>query len=269
MFVDCHAHILPGVDDGARTMEDALVMARMAVAAGTTRIFATPHGYTSTYHVDPAVVRESTRALQARLAVEHIDLTVLPAMEVHHGAVATSRHTAATGAKASVASIDLERLRAGAALGFGAYARPDYVLLEFPFATWPEDARGAIAALHEAGTQVVLAHPERYDALQENPALVDEVLREGAWLQLTTGSILGRFGSAAERLSRDWLTAGCIHIIASDAHNAVSRPPGIRAAYERVCDDWGLVAAAQQCVANADAIWSTALAKASHVDEQR
>lgn len=267
MFVDCHAHILPGVDDGARTMEDALVMARMAVAAGTTRIFATPHGYTSTYHVDPAVVRESTRALQARLVAEHIDLAVLPAMEVHHAATAASREAAATGARASAGSIDLERLRSGAALGLGGYERPDYVLLEFPFATWPEDAGATIAALHEAGMQVVLAHPERYDALQDHPSLVDEVLREGAWLQLTTGSILGRFGPVAERLSRTWLAAGCIHIIASDAHNAVSRPPGIRAAYERVSEEWGLADAARQCVANADAIWSRALAHADQADE--
>ncbi|MCY0901317.1 MAG: hypothetical protein OWU32_03915 [Firmicutes bacterium] len=262
MFVDCHTHILPGVDDGARTMEDALVMARMAVAAGTTRMFATPHGYTSTYHVDPAVVRESTRALQARLLAEDIDLMVLPAMEVHHAVVAASCQVAATGAKANVSSIDLQRLRSGAALGFGAYERPDYVLLEFPFTSWPEDAGTTVAALHEAGTQVVLAHPERYDELQYHPSLVDEVLREGAWLQLTTGSILGRFGPSAERLSRTWLTAGCIHIIASDAHNAVSRPPGIRAAYERVCEEWGLADAAARCVANADAIWSRALAHA-------
>lgn len=248
MYVDCHTHILPDVDDGARTLEDALMMARSAVAEGTTRLFATPHGYTQSYHVDPAVTRVKTAALNERLHKEGIALTVLPAMELHH-AVMTE----------GAAQLDIERVSRGAALGYGGGARPHFLLLEFSFTQWPADASVVLRAFREAGTQIVLAHPERYDDLQRKPELLEEALSEGAWMQLTTGSILGQFGEAAERLSRAWLAAGKVHIIASDAHNTVTRPTGLRVAFERVQADWGLAAAAERCRQNAAAIWEDAL----------
>lgn len=243
MFVDCHSHILPGVDDGARTMQDALTMARIAVAEGTTHLFATPHGYTDSYHVDPNVTLAKVIELNDRLQAEGIGLTVLPAMELHHAVVSEQAE-----------SVDLQRLRSGQALGLGARLQPRFVLLEFSFEQWPTDAVQALRALRDEGIQVILAHPERYDGLQRVPERILEALEEGAWMQLTTGSIVGRFGATAQRLAHEWLAAGYIHIIASDAHGPVTRPPGLREAFTHVRKQWGLDAAADRCMANAEAI---------------
>ncbi|MCY0876976.1 MAG: tyrosine protein phosphatase [Firmicutes bacterium] len=249
MQVDCHSHILPGVDDGARTLEQSLVMARVAVAQGTDRMFATPHGYTSSFHVDPHVILEKTRVLHTALQEAQIPLKVLPGMEVHH-------FVRAHGGE----SEDLLRLQQQSALGLGGYRNPRHVLLEFSFDDWPRDAGDTLRQCKMAGIQVVLAHPERYIALQKSPDLIEQALEQGAWMQLTSGSILGRFGSKAQELSRLWLSQGYIHIVASDAHGP-TRPPGLQEAYDHIEREWGLGEWGQRCQDNAESIWETALSE--------
>ncbi|MCY0869729.1 MAG: hypothetical protein OWT27_03965 [Firmicutes bacterium] len=254
MYTDCHSHILPGIDDGAKTDDDALQMARMSVESGTTRVFATPHGYTGQYHVKPGVTLRLAPSFNSLLRQSGIDLTVLPAMEVHHCVTAPDR-----------VPVDVQRLRTGAALCYGAVpttAEARYLLLEFDFEEWPPDARHVLRAFREEGVRVVLAHPERYDAVVQDPGLIDLAIDEGAWLQITTGSILGAFGHDACDLSKRLLKQGKVHVIASDAHNAHKRPPGLAAAFAVVRDVWGLTAAADACVHNADQIWKSAIAYA-------
>ncbi|KYP79499.1 tyrosine-protein phosphatase [Ferroacidibacillus organovorans] len=247
MDVDCHAHIVYGVDDGAKTLEESLMMARIAVAEGTTRMFATPHGFTDSYHVDPNVTREKTIKLNEALKRENIPLEILPAMEIHH-AIKTS----------DKATDDLTRLRSGQAIGYGAADQPRAILLEFSFYEWPMDAAITLRALRDEGIQVVLAHPERYIALRTSPELLDEALAEGVYTQLTTGSILGRFGAHAEELSKRWLKEGKAHIIASDAHSTTLRPPGLREAFMRVREEWNFKEQADRCAENAQLIWELA-----------
>jgi protein-tyrosine phosphatase len=254
VYTDCHTHILPGIDDGAKSDDEGLQMARISAAAGTTRVFATPHGYTGQFHVKPGVTLRLAPRFNSLLRQAGIDVTVLPAMEVHHCVTAPTR-----------VPVDVERLRTGAALCYGAApatAEHRYLLLEFDFEQWPPDAGSVLRALREEGVQVVLAHPERYDAVVEDPSLIDVVLEQGAWLQLTTGSILGHFGHPARELARRLLEQGRAHIIASDAHNPHKRPPGLAEAFAVVRVDWGLAAAAEACLHNADRIWEAAVAYA-------
>ncbi|KUO96326.1 tyrosine-protein phosphatase [Ferroacidibacillus organovorans] len=244
MDVDCHAHIIYGVDDGAASLEEALAMARLAVAEGTTRMFATPHGFTDSYHVEPHVTKEKTMKLNEALKREGVPLEIVPAMEIHHS-VQKQDHVME----------DLARLRSGQAIGYGATAKPRAILLEFSFYEWPADAASTLRALRDEGIQVVLAHPERYIPLRTSPELLDEALAEGVYTQLTTGSILGKFGVHAEQLSKRWLSEGKAHIIASDAHSVAIRPPGLREAFARVREEWNLKEQADRCARNAQAIW--------------
>lgn len=251
MYVDCHTHILPGVDDGARDWDDALEMAGIAVREGSSRLFATPHGHAGTYHVDPGVTRAKTAELNDRLARAGITLRVLPGMELHHCVTPTGE-----------GAVDLDRLSAGTAIGLDGGMEASFLLLEFAFSEWPPDAARTLRLFRERGVQVVLAHPERYDALKRDPSRVKMALDEGVWLQLTSGSIMGRFGQTAQQLSRLWLAEGKVSVIASDAHNADHRAPGLREAFDQV-REWGFAAAADRCVANADAIWEAALRSAT------
>src|SRR5262245_7376385 len=144
-MIDLHSHILPGLDDGAATLEEALAIGRMAAADGILTIAATPHSPASTAsrRYDPTLIREQVAALNAALAAEALDLTVVAGTEICYDGDLVGQ------------------LRRGALLPYGASRT---VLLELPHDTLPPAIDQALFALQIAGYRVVLAHPERIGA---------------------------------------------------------------------------------------------------------
>lgn len=213
MFVDIHNHILPGIDDGAKNLDDALDMARLAVADGTSIMIATPHRYWGNRpDAPPSWVRNQVEALQVALNDSGIPLTVLPGTEIP-----ISQRVAA-------------ELAAGDLLTLGDTGR--CVLVEPPFDRVPDYAFGSIEAIIDAGFRVVLAHPERNAEIQRHLGFVEACADLGVVFQITTGSILGTFGRGA----RDTAMAIVAHaeeweiVISSDAHDFAHRSPGHMAA---------------------------------------
>ncbi len=212
MFVDIHNHILPGVDDGAPTMEWALDMARLAVLDGTDTMVATPHrAWVGRRDAPPEWVDERVIALQQAIDDAGITLKVVNGVEIPVG-----RKVAG----------DLAAGRLGC-MGSGRTA-----LIEPPFERIPRDAIDSLKSVLDAGFQVVLAHPERNTEVQKNLAFVEACADLGIALQLTTGSIVGRFGPVAQATSfailrhfADWQI-----VIASDTHDNNRRPPNLMSA---------------------------------------
>jgi protein-tyrosine phosphatase len=207
--IDLHSHILPGIDDGPATLEGSIELARAAVAAGTRTILATPH-----INDDPSVEPERIAAglveLRAALAEAEIPLEVLPGGEI-----------------AIWRLIDLDDQALGAlALGGG-----PYLLVESPFSPVIGDFEPMVLDLHQRGHRVLLAHPERCPAFQRTPARLEGLVSAGALVQLTAGSMAGGFGSTVRRFTIDILREGLAHVVASDAHDTVRRPPGLRAGF--------------------------------------
>jgi protein-tyrosine phosphatase len=207
--IDLHSHILPGIDDGPPTMEDSLELARAAVAAGTRTILATPH-INDDPSIDPARIAAGLVELRAALAEAEIPLEVLPG-----GEIAIWR----------LVDLDDETLRA-LALGGG-----PYLLVESPFSPVIGDFEPLVLNLHERGHRVLLAHPERCPAFQKTPPRLEGLVDAGALLQLTAGSMTGGFGSTVRRFTSAILREGLAHVIASDAHDTVRRPPGLQAGF--------------------------------------
>ena len=209
-MIDLHSHILPGVDDGPSTMAGSLDLARAAVAAGTRTILATPH-ISHDHGVAPERIAAGLEDLRAALAEAEIPLEVLPG-----GEIAIWR----------LIDLDDETLRA-LALGGG-----PYLLVESPFSPVVGDFEPMVLDLHARGHRVLLAHPERCPAFQRDPPRLERLVGAGALVQVTAGSMAGAFGSTVRRFTTTILREGLGHVVASDAHDHVRRPPGLRAGFD-------------------------------------
>ena len=181
-MIDIHAHILPGLDDGAQDMEDALRMAEMAVQSGVTAIVATPHcnlpGERPNFWDDG--LRGALARFQAALRHAGIPVTILPGMEIF-----------GTGEVPAL-------LQEGKLTTLAQSRCP---LIEFPFRNYGREATQILAEVAAMGFHPVVAHPERYRFVQEYPPLLNEWVDMGCLLQVNKGSLMGRFGRTAEMLS--------------------------------------------------------------------
>lgn len=212
---DLHSHILPDVDDGPETWDDALEMLAVAEAHGTHTIVATPHSHgawrrpEAANELIPALVAET----QQRARAAGLSLRVLAGQECYIDA-------------------DLVRdLDAGRLLTLGASRT---VLLEFPFTQWPAHTEQLIYELQVAGYTVLLAHPERYTAVQKDPNLVLPLVERNVYLQVTSVAITGELGPASQRCARVLVEHGLCHVLASDAHHVRRRAPVLDAALTAV-----------------------------------
>lgn len=215
---DLHAHILPGVDDGAKSPEDTVEMARVAAEHGTKVVLATPHRRDVTQRGSVAHIQELVDAMNLRIQKEGIDLTLLLGMENH-------------------LDVDLpEEISKGRALPINGSR---YILVEAPFFGRPNYLEGVLFQLQVQGLVPVLAHPERIEAFQREPELLASLVERGMLSQITAGSVVGHFGGRVRRVTKALLRRGLVHVIASDTHfpggpRSPKLPPGLEAAADIV-----------------------------------
>lgn len=206
--VDLHSHVLPGVDDGPATLEGSLALARAAETAGTAVLAATPHINDDRF-IEPAAVPGAVADLNRHLAAAGIGIEV-----VQGGEIALPRVL-------DLGDADLAAL----ALGGG-----PFLLLESPLAAVAGGFEALIYDVLGRGHAVLLAHPERCPAFQRDPARLMRLVEAGVLVQLTAGALMGAFGSRVREFSLSLLSDDVVHVVASDAHDAVRRPPGVAAA---------------------------------------
>jgi protein-tyrosine phosphatase len=206
--IDLHAHILPAVDDGPSTVEESLALARAAVEAGTTVMAATSHVTHGIGDGDPTGFPAATAALARELAAAGIPLELRVGAEL---------------APSRVVELDDDTLRS-VALGGG-----PYLLLECPFSPVASDLDPLVFELQARGHRILLGHPERCAAFHRRPERLARLVDAGALVQITAISLLGDFGGTVRRFAQGLLREGLVHVVASDAHDAVARPPGLAA----------------------------------------
>ncbi|MCA1778023.1 MAG: hypothetical protein LC637_01185 [Xanthomonadaceae bacterium] len=210
MFIDLHCHILPGIDDGARNLDQSLAMARIAVADGIKTSLATPHHLNGAYHNPAESVRANLLRLAEALQRESIPLQVLPGAELH-----------------LVPELP-EALREGTAMTIADRRRA--VLVELPVHHIPHGAEQVLEAILAQGLTPVIAHPERNSELRKKPERLAQWVASGCLGQVTAQSCTGHFGRSAQQTARLMIQAGSIHVVASDAHRDHRRVPVISSA---------------------------------------
>jgi protein-tyrosine phosphatase len=202
-MIDLHCHILPGLDDGPATMSEALAMASMAAASGTTTVVATPH-IDGRWGVRPSELSRRVALLEDALSSEGIPLAVRPGGEIDISRFADLRPE------------DLDRLR----LGGG-----PCLLLESPLSPAAGDSDMLMLRIRGRGEQILLAHPERCPLFQREPERLVRLVDAGVLCSISTGSLRGQFGEQVRGFTIDLLRAGLVHDLASDAHDDWRRPP--------------------------------------------
>ena len=215
-MIDLHSHILPAVDDGARNIGESLSIARAAAHDGTTVIAATPH-VRFDYPTTPEEIRSGVETLNELLVREHVPVRVVPGAELD---------------LARLRELELDELDA-----YGLGGNPRVLLVECPYRGWPEDLFDQIGRLRGAGLTVVLAHPERNDAVHRDLALIDLAVASGALIQVTAGSLVGEAGRKSRRTAEAFLARGLCHLLASDVHGPGVRRTLLGAARGHVGDD--------------------------------
>ena len=203
-MIDVHCHMLPAIDDGARDLSMALQMAEMAVADGISRTVCTPHIYPGLFENTHESIRQATADFQQELKTAGI------ALQVSYGADVQVVPSLVQGLQSkALPTINGSR----------------YFLFEPPHHVSMPRLADLIHAALLAGYVPVITHPERLSYIEDDYDLFIKAARQGAWLQLTGGSLLGVFGSRVQRVAERFMEDGVIHLLASDGHNLKNRSP--------------------------------------------
>lgn len=208
-MIDIHCHILHGVDDGARDLEESVAMARIAYEDGIRDIIATPH-FHHVFLTTADVVHRKLEELERELERQRIDIRLHPGNEVQIVSAAfVAEHT---------------RSRSFAYLG-----RPGtHLLIEQRWSGYDPATPEIVERLLDAGVTPVLAHPERHAFFRDDAELLPKLVELGVWTQVSADSLVGNFGAEPQRYGRMLIRAGLVHTIATDAHN-VNRKPNLSA----------------------------------------
>jgi protein-tyrosine phosphatase len=213
-MIDLHSHILPGIDDGARTLEDSLEIARAAVEDGIVAIAGTPH-VRDDWPTEANLMEARLGELRAAIEAAGIPLDVRSGGEIALGWVTR------------LAPEELRRFGLGGSR---------YLLVETPYYGWPRDLPEILFSLLDEGFTPVLAHPERNADVAARPERLTELVREGVLVQVTAASVDGRIGRRAMECGRSLIRSGLAQLLASDAHHASVREVGMAEAVHRVGD---------------------------------
>lgn len=216
-MVDIHSHILPGVDDGADVMTEALDMARLAVSGGTKAMVVTPHCNIPYMYDNYCGTRLEDKFNEFKKALEDADIS----LRVYLGAEV-------------FVTDDIIRLLSKGRLNTLNNSR--YMLVEFSFGEDPEYMDEMLGRIIAEGIVPVVAHPERYYAAFDYPEMIYNWNRMGCRIQVNKGSLLGRFGREVEVVARVLLDHRLVHCIASDAHASWRRTPYLADIKEYVTD---------------------------------
>ena len=209
---DIHSHILPALDDGAVDQKTALRMAHIAVEDGITHMACTPHIYPGLYDYDSNRIDRAIADFSEVLKTNHISLTLGNGADIQMVSEMVARLNDKT-----MPTINNSR----------------YLLCEPPHHVAPFHFIESVTDILSAGYVPIITHPERLSWLQEHYDDFLVIAEQGAWMQVTAGSLTGAFGSRPQYWAEKMLADGVVHILATDAHNTDNRAPVLRHGTDR------------------------------------
>ena len=219
MIIDLHSHLIPGVDDGAQTIEQSIELARQAVDEGVEHMILTPHHRNGKYINYKKDVLESAKALQEAYHQANVNLNVYASQEIR------------------LTEKFLDDLYNGDLLSLDSSGK--YYLIEFPSYRVPSNAKQVLQELIDDGITPVIAHPERNHELSTKLHRLYELVQMGCLTQITTSSYSGYYSETLVENSKRIIDHNLAHILASDVHHMKHRPMNVQAAFERLEKEFG------------------------------
>jgi len=205
-MIDLHCHILPGLDDGAGSLEEAVEMARIAEGDGIKKIVATPHLFRDNLeYEDLSIIEEKRKELSQAIEEKNIQVEILRGAEVHIS------HNLLD---------EIRKHRTHLVLN-----QSSYMFVEFPSEHVFSGVKELFFQLMSEGIIPIIAHPERNSVFAEHPEFLYELIQMGALAQANRGSFTGLYGIEAEEAVFRFLGLNLIHFISSDGHNTRSMAP--------------------------------------------
>lgn len=224
-IVDIHSHVLPGVDDGSVSVDETIAMLRLAYDSGTRKIVATPHMFLDLFgNNDFVQIQDHFGQLQSDLKSCQDAFPFLRDMRIYPGA------------ENFVSPEFLTALDQGCVLTLNGSR---YLLVEFPPILPFGQIKTAVEKILATGYTPIVAHPERYGAIQKDPLRVEQLRKRGCVSQVNSDSIRGGSGSRAKQCSKTLLQSGLIDVIASDGHRLSWRPPTLGRVLRRLEERYG------------------------------
>jgi len=224
-MLDLHCHLLPGIDDGPKTMEQSVALARHAVKHGITHAVLTPHIQPGTYNNTVRSIAGAGLAFRVALGLFSIPLKVALAAEV----------------RICPELMKMAEQRDFYKVCIGEMGDEHILLLEFPHSHIPPGSEQLIESLMNNKIKPIIAHPERNKAMHRNPERLESFVSMGCLVQLTASSVSGKFGQSSRQCASYFLQQGWVNVLASDAHNLCFRSPelleGVQAAARLIGDE--------------------------------
>ncbi|MBU1863711.1 MAG: hypothetical protein KKH94_08630 [Candidatus Omnitrophica bacterium] len=204
-MIDLHCHILPGIDDGPPTIDEALQMCRIAVQDGITSIVATPHMRKGVYSTNKTQILKAVQSLQSDLKKNNIDVAILPGHEAY------------------ISETLLRDIDTGQVLTINDAMK--YMSLEMPHDSVPFYIEDVLKELKGINIIGIISHPERNFQIRQDWRILKKIVKLGALSQITAMSITGEFGEGVKKTAVTLLKKGLVHMVVSDAHSADKRMP--------------------------------------------
>jgi len=215
IMIDIHSHILPGLDDGAQSLEESLIMAEIAVKNGIDKMVATPHLYrgdNSHNNIDNinAVRNNFVEALKEKNI----------ALEIYSGAEVHISHNLLTEIKEHKESLVINK--------------GSYIMVEFPSDHIFTGVKQLFFDLMSEELIPIIAHPERNSIFRQSPELLFDLVQMGGLCQVNSGSFKGLYGTRAKEAAIEFIKSNFIHFVGSDCHNTRASKPEISAAVQAI-----------------------------------
>ncbi len=197
MVVDFHNHVLPGIDDGAKTLEDSVAMLRNFIELGVKKVIASPHSMADGYINSTEKILQTRDMVREAIKANNLDIQFDAAAEYY------------------MDELFMEKIEKKDLLTVG----KNYVLMELSYLSKPTNTADAIYKLQVAGYNLILAHPERYPYYhEENFANYKEFKNRGVYFQINLGSLVGKYGAGARYTAEKMIDENMVEFVSSDLH---------------------------------------------------
>ncbi|NBI29320.1 tyrosine-protein phosphatase [Chengkuizengella marina] len=218
-MIDLHSHILPGIDDGAKDLEESVQLAREAVKQGITKMIATPHHRNGSYYNSKDEILKAVDLLNEEMFLENIQLEIYPGQETRIY-------------KDMVHDIELGEL-------LSLNDDDKYIFVELPSNHVPRYTNQLLFDLQLIGLKPIIVHPERNQEFIENPETLYQFVKGGALTQVTAASVVGKFGKKIQKFTEQLIEHHQTHFVASDVHHVIRRGFYLNEAYEYIDQEFG------------------------------